>query len=187
MMRFFMAICTSFFSIVAIAAPQEWVIVPKESQLTFTATQNDAPISGEFKRFNGMIFFDREVMKDNRVAITVDTGSLSTSYSDLTATLVTPDWLSVKIFPKAEFKATDFLKTADKTYKAKGMLTIRDHILPATITFQEEEAPSKDKVRIKGNFSIKRLAFGVGQGEWVSTKEVKDEVIISFVVTAIKK
>jgi polyisoprenoid-binding protein YceI len=55
------------------------------------------------------------------------------------------------------------------------------------VNFAEEETSSNDKVKVKGSLIIKRTVFGVGQGEWASTKEVKDDVVVDFVVTAVKK
>ena len=173
--------------LIAFAAVPSWKIIPTESQLNFSATQNDAPVTGKFKRFTGNIQFDRDNLANNKVDIIVDTGSLSTAYGDLTTTLLTSDWLSIKLFPTAEFKAIQFKKTGEKSYLAIGTLKIRNKIQPIIISFSEEETGVKDKVRIKGSTALKRTVFGVGQGEWASTKEVKDEVAVNFVVTAVRK
>lgn len=179
--------CFWVLPVCALAQATAWKIIPAESTLTFTATQNNAPISGEFKRFNGNIHFDRDKLQESNVDMSVDMNSLATSYSDLTMTLRAPDWFNTKVFPTATFKATEFIKTADKHYQATGTLTIRDHAMPLSVTFIEEPLPTKDKVRVIGEATLKRTAFGVGQGEWVSTNEVKDDVIVHFVVTAVKK
>lgn len=182
-----MIIALLLMPVINFAAVPTWKVLPAESQLTFSATQNDAPVTGEFKRFTGKIQFDRDNLAGNQVDIIVDTGSLSTSYGDLTTTLLTPDWLSTKIFPTAEFKAIQFKKNADNSYLAIGTLKIRDKVQPIMIHFSEEATDNKDKVRVKGSTTLKRTAFGVGQGEWASTKEVKDAVTVNFVVTAIKQ
>src|SRR5690242_18300077 len=83
----------------SLAATPHWKIVPNESTLTFTATQNDAPVTGKFKTFSGEINFDPAQLNASNVHIIVDMNSLSTSYDDLTTTLMTPDWLNIKIFP----------------------------------------------------------------------------------------
>lgn len=36
----------------------EWEIVPSQSEITFTGTQNGAPVTGRFKKFTGQIFVD---------------------------------------------------------------------------------------------------------------------------------
>ena len=44
--------------------------------------------------------------------------------------------------------------------------------------FQFVAAAGKSK--IEGTAKLKRLEFGVGQGDWKSTAEVKDEVKVAF-------
>lgn len=167
------------------AAPQ-WQIIPAESELTFTATQNNAPVSGQFKTFHGDIAVDPDDYKNGHIDIVVDINSISASYSELKDTLLTNDWFNAQAFPKAEFKAHDFEKTGANAYLAKGVLTIRDKSQPVTLTFTAKDiAPGK--VEVVGSTSINRSAFGVGQGEWASTNEIKDEVVVHFKVSATKQ
>jgi polyisoprenoid-binding protein YceI len=168
------------------AAPPVWELVPSESKLTFTATQNNAPVTGEFKKFTVDINFDPDKLSENHIKVIVDTNSIADPYNELADTLKSADWFNVKSFPQAVLTANKFIKTKDKTYLGRGMLTIRDKTLPVTFTFTQEEYTQK-RARIKGNTTIKRIAFGVGQGEWADTSAVKDDVRIDFIVTAIKK
>lgn len=172
--------------ILANAGLPEWQIVPAESNLTFTATQNGAPVSGEFKKFSGEILVDPADYKTSSIHIVVDMNSLSASYTDLTATLATSDWFNINAFPQADFKATEFNKTGDKTYQANGTLIIRDKSAPVTLTFTAEQNPENHAL-VEGSTTFKRSTFGVGQGEWASTDEVKDEVTVNFKIVANRK
>lgn len=174
------------FPLLALASPFHWKIIPAESQLTFVATQNDAPVKGEFKQFSGDILVDPQDYKHSQITIIVDTSSVYASYADLITTLVTPEWFDVKKFPKAEFKASEFEKINDNTYQAKGTLTIRDKSAPVTLTFTTEQ-PSADKGVVIGTTTIKRSTFGVGLGDWASTDEIKDDVTINFKISAVKE
>ena len=173
-----------FFPIMGQAAV--WQIVPDKSTLTFTATQNNSPVTGQFKSFSGNITFDPNQLATSQVDITVDLGSVTTSYKEVADTLVTDDFFDVKDFPKAEFKATQFKKINDKTYQANGTLTIRDKTLPVTLTFTLNQYTNVNAA-VTGNASLKRTAFGVGRGEWASTDNIKDDVKINFTLTATKK
>ncbi len=168
------------------AAVSAWAIMSAESSLSFTATQNDAPVTGQFKTYTGDISFDLVDLKNSKAEIVVDISSINTSYADLKATLVTPDWFNANVFPKASFKSTAFTKTGDKTYEATGNLTIRDKTMPVTLTFTAVES-SKDIMTVEGSTILKRSAFGIGQGEWSSTKEIKDDVSVHFKLVAKKK
>ena len=165
------------------AAAPEWQIIPAQSNLSFTATQNGAPVTGQFKTYAGAISFDPNDLKDSKADVTVDISSISASYADLTATLITPDWFNAKVFPKAEFKSAEFTKTGDKTYQSMGTLTIRDKTAPVTLIFTATQT-AKDMILVEGSTMLKRSTFGVGQGEWASTKEVKDDVKVSFKLVA---
>lgn len=171
---------------ISLAAVPAWQIVPSASSITFTATQNNAPVSGEFKKFSGEINVDPNQLDASNVKIIVDLASIADSYNQLAETLKDKDWFNVKLFPQAVFKSTKFIKTGDKTYQAEGTLTIRDKTLPIVVTFNQEEY-TQNKGRIIGTTRIKRTAFGVGQGEWADTKAVKDDVRIDFTITAVKK
>lgn len=174
------------FPILAKAAAPAWQMVPKDSTITFTATQNNSPVSGVFKTFSSEINFDPSALDSSSVKITVDTGSVSTSYKEVGETLKAPEWFDVKIFPQAIFTANHFTKTGDKTYKAEGTLTIRDKTVPVVLTFNLEEY-SATKARVKGETSLKRTQFGVGSGDWAKTDEVKDDVKVEFTLVATKK
>ena len=166
------------------AAASVWKIVPDKSSLMFTATQNGAPVKGDFKKFSGEINFDLDQLKDSKVKIIVDMGSLSTSYNDLTMTLKTPDWFDMKLFPEAIFEASEFTKTGDNEYQAKGTLTLRDKSQPVVLNFTASQ--TGNNAMVKGSTTIKRTAFGVGRGEWSSLNEIKDDVKVDFLINATK-
>jgi len=172
--------------LVAFANVPSWTIVPNESTLTFTATQNGAPVTGQFTNFTGDINFDPTQLDKSNVKIVVNVGSISDAYHVLSDTLKSAEWFNTKVFPQAVFQSTGFTKTGDKTYQAKGTLTIRDKTQPIVLTFTQEEY-SQTKAKMTGSTTIKRTAFGIGQGEWSDTKAVKDDVKINFTVSAIRK
>jgi polyisoprenoid-binding protein YceI len=172
--------------IISIAAVPQWQIVPNDSSLTFIATQNGAPVTGGFKTFTGKIDFEPDQLNADNVEIVVDASSITDPYNQLADTLKGKDWFDVKQFPQAIFKSSSFTKTGNQSYAANGTLTIRDKTLPVTLTFVLEEY-SPTKALVKGSTTIKRIAFGVGQGDWADTKTVKDDVEIDFTIAAVKK
>jgi len=175
----------SLLPLLACASPPSWKIIPGESTLTFTGIQNGAPATGKFTHFTGEISFDPAALNASSVKIIVDTTSVSASYKDMVDTLKTADWFNVKLFPQAIFTASQFRKTGDKSYEAMGNLTIRDKTNPVTITFNVLEQ-SDNRAKVKGSTTIKRNAFGVGQGEWSSTDAVRNEVTVDFVLSVEK-
>ncbi len=179
-------LCFALLATKLFATPTHWEMIPNESQLSFTATQNGSPVKGEFKQFTANLQVDVNDLKNSSIDIIIDINSLTTSYNEVQTTLLTPDWFNVKMFPKAEFKSTDFIKTGENAYQAKGTLTIRDKSVPVILNFTSS-FPSENKGIVQGSTSFKRNAFGIGQGEWASTDQIKDEVTVNFKVSAMKK
>jgi polyisoprenoid-binding protein YceI len=179
---FLALIATSFLAHTDI--PQ-WQILPEQSSLSFTATQNGAPVTGQFKQFTGIVYFDPNDLKNSKATIIVDISSVNTTYTDLTSTLLNSEWFNAKLFPKAEFKSSGFIKTGINAYQANGNLTIRNKTQPVVLNFTAEENPA-NHMKVEGSALLKRSDFGVGQGEWASTKEILDEVKVNFKLTAKK-
>jgi polyisoprenoid-binding protein YceI len=190
MFQFFSKIIISFIVILiptfANADITAWQIVPGESSITFTASQNNAPVMGEFKNFKGTINFDPNQLDKSSVRIIIDTNSVYTSDPDISSNLITADWLSVKIFPQAIFTANKFIKTGNNAYQANGTLTIRDKTLPVTVLFiLDQYTPTN--AHAKGMVILKRNDFGVGQGDWSSADVVKNEVQVNFKIAAVSQ
>jgi polyisoprenoid-binding protein YceI len=180
----FISVMTIFSTLAAQAADaKQWRITPNASTLTFTATQNNAPVSGQFKTFSGDIHFDPNQLATSSVNIVIDMNAISASYDELTTTLQSSDWFDVKQFPQAVFKASNFKKTGDKTYEAVGALTLRDKTAPVMVSFSLDNY-SDTQLVISGTTTLKRTVFGVGQGEWAKTGEVKDDVRVDFKLVA---
>jgi len=172
--------------IAAIADVPNWQIMPEKSMITFTAIQNNAPVSGSFASFTGDIQFDPNQLSASKVSIVVDMNSVTASYADVVTNLKTPDWFDVKLFPRAVFTATKFTKTGNNSYQADGTLTIKGKTVPIVLSFVMEEY-SQTQAKAKGSTTIKRTAFGIGQGEWAKTDAVKDEVKVEFKLLANQK
>ena len=87
--------------------------------------------------------------------------------------------IDVAKFATATYTAKGFTKTADNKYVANGTLALRGVTKPVTFTF--EWKPGANPV-LTGKATVKRLDFGVGQGDWNDTKTIPDDTAISTVV-----
>lgn len=164
-----------------------WRIVVPESSITFTATQNNVPISGQLTKFSGEVYFstDNHRYSHNFVSITVDMKSLTTSYEELSNTLKSKDWFDINQFPESTFIASEFKPKDDKHWEAVGKLTLRNKTLPITLNFIIDEY-TETKLKLHGIAILKRNDFGVGQGDWSKTDSIKDEVTVSVQLSAVK-
>ena len=71
-----------------------------------------------------------------------------------------PDYFDQATYPTATFEG-EIEKTADG-YKAIGPLTIRDQSVPITLPF--ELTLDGDKASMRGQTTVNRLDFNIGQG-----------------------
>ena len=74
-------------------------------------------------------------------------------------------------------------------FEALGSLTLRgvtrEVALPFTLTIEDHpEDPGRLHAHAVGELTIKRLDYGVGQGQWTDTSVVADEVVIRIDILA---
>ncbi len=165
-------------SLSSFAQAPSWQIVPNSSVIKFTATQNNAPVTGEFKKFDGDIIFDANNLKESKIKLTVDMDSVSAGFQELAAMLKTIDWFDTTAFPEASFEST-LIMPDKKGFLIKGDLTVRDKKSPIQVEVVLDES-TPNAMKLHGAAILSRTAFGVGQGEWANTSEVKDEVNVNF-------
>jgi len=157
----------------------QWQLDAKNSTIAFVATQNNAPIQGHFSVYKGDINFDPAHLDASTVNITIETGSIAFSYQPITEALKTAQWLDVANFPVATFKASRLINAGGDKYQANGLLMIKGKSLPIEVDFIIEKS-HEDKMIAKGKVTIQRLIFGIGQGEWADTSDIKNEVVVDF-------
>ncbi len=161
-----------------------WKIIPAQSKIEFKVAQDSSIISGSFAKFGGTINFDKTQLSKSKVVINIDTSSVTASLSEAAGTLQSPEWLSTKAFPKAIFTAEKF-STAGKSFRADGNLTLKGKTVPLNLEFSFDEY-SATKAHAVGKAKIKRSDFAVGNSDAKKANGVKDEIEISFSVTAEK-
>jgi polyisoprenoid-binding protein YceI len=150
---------------------------PGASRLEFTGLQAGAEFKGVFHKFTATVNFSPEALDDSRFDVQIDLNSLDTMDEDRDGTMRGADIFDVAHFPTAHYVTRSFAKTASG-YRAVGDLTLRGVTKEVPVDFQFAAAAAGAK--LSGSAKLKRLDFGVGQGEWKSTKSVADEVGVGF-------
>ncbi len=164
---------------VALAATQ-WTLQPRESKLTFVGSQAGAEFEGAFQRFTTDIKFDPQDLAGSRFDVTIDMASVDSRDSERDETVKSGDLFAVEQFPKAHYVAERFTAKAGGKYAAAGKLTLRNVTREVPIEFAFEKKDSS--AWLKGSAQLKRLDFGVGQGDWKDTSAVANEVQVNFVL-----
>ena len=163
------------------AAGSLWSADPAKSSLEFQFVQAGAKTIGRFSRFTAEIDFSPANLATGRFDVAIDMGSADTRDKERDDTLRMADLFNIVKFPRATYVASQF--TAKGTgFEGKGKLTLRGVSLdvPVDFTFTPGTEAGKPVATLKGTATIKRLAFGVGQGEWKSTEWISDDVQVMF-------
>jgi polyisoprenoid-binding protein YceI len=150
---------------------------PAASRLEFTGVQEGAEFKGTFRKFTAAVDFAPDALSSARFDVQIDLNSLDTMDKDRDQTMRGPDLFDIAHYPTAHYVTRSFTKTA-AGYTAVGALTLHGVTKDVPIDFQFVSSAGKSK--IEGTAKLKRLEFGVGQGDWKSTAEVKDEVKVAF-------
>jgi polyisoprenoid-binding protein YceI len=163
------------------AAASHYTLDPAKSSLEFTFLQAGAKNSGRFPRFTVTLDFPGADPAGGRLEVAVDVAKLDTGDKDRDDTLRSDDLFAVAKFPQAHFLATRIAKTASG-YEADGALTIRGVTRDTKVPFTFREAAEGGVAAgyLAGRTVVRRLDFGVGQGDWKATDQAGNEVIVSF-------
>ena len=163
------------------AAGSHYALDPAKSTLDFQFVQAGAQNKGKFTRFPVTLDFSPENLAASKLDVTVDTSSLDTGDKERDDSLKGADLLSVAKFPQARFTSTQITKTANG-YDAVGKLTLRgvSRDIHVPFSFRTADEQGKPAGYLLGKTTIKRLDFGVGQGDWKSTEWVGNDVSVSY-------
>jgi polyisoprenoid-binding protein YceI len=157
-------------------APQK--VDASRSSIRFVTTQMNVPVEGQFKRFDATVAFDPAKPEATKAEFEVDLGSIDLGNAEGETEAKRKVWLDIQGFPKARFVAQSVKQTAPGKFTATGPLTIKGTSQPVTAPFTLNDAGSVRTV--EGQFTMKRLAFRIGEGPWSDTDTVADDVLVKF-------
>jgi polyisoprenoid-binding protein YceI len=155
---------------------------PAGSTLQFSFRQAGAISTGRFGRFAVEFRFDAGKLAASSLAAKIDVASLDTGDRERDELLRGADLFLVARYPTASFRSTGLQRRRDGSYEATGTLTIRGISRPLRLPFAIETARRADltTMTLRGTTVIRRLDFGVGQGDWKSTEWVDNDVTVRF-------
>lgn len=159
------------------ACAASWQGDEHSGSLQFTAVQAGAKFTSAFERFEVRLDFDESKPAGGRLDVKVVTKSVDTADVDRDEILRSRDFFWSEQFPEAVFHAEKFERDG-AGWRASGKLALRGVTRPVSVRF--ELTPGPMHLMMKGTADLRRLQFGVGQGEWSSTEWVGDAVGVLF-------
>ena len=158
------------------AAGASYIADPAASHLDFTGVQAGAEFKGTFHQFTAAVDFAPDDLTSAHFDVQIDLNSIDTKDGDRDKTMRGHDIFDVAKNPTAHYVTKSFTKSA-AGYTAVGALTLHGVTKDVPINFTFATAPA---AKLDGTASLKRLDFGVGQGDWKSTEWIADAVKVSF-------
>jgi len=165
-------------SLAALAAHAEQKLLPSQSEVSFVSKQMGVPVEGRFKKFDAQLAFDPAKPETAKLAFTVDIASATLGSPEPDAELPKAPWFTTSKFPQATFQSSAVKGLGGGKFEVTGKLTIKGTVRDVTVPVAL--AQSGATTTASGQFTIKRLAFKIGEGEWSDTGMVADDVQVKF-------
>lgn len=153
-------------------------LIPAQSEIGFVSKQMGVPVEGKFKKFDAQISFDTAKPETSKIAFTIDTGSATLGSPESDAELPKAPWFGVAKFPQATFQSGAVKAVGGGKYEVAGKLSIKGNVRDVVVPVALAQAGAVTTAT--GAFTIKRLAFKIGEGDWADTSMVADDVQVKF-------
>ena len=163
------------------AAPAPLRIDANRSTLAFQFTQAGAATDGRFRRLSGSL--QPAAANPGTLDVSIDVASVDTGDAERDGLLRGPDLFDAKKQPLARFRVARLpAANAAGQVLLDGTLTLRGVSralrIPAQLSITGSGAARS--ATLSGSTTLRRLDYGIGQGEWASTQWIANEVKVSF-------
>jgi polyisoprenoid-binding protein YceI len=153
-------------------------LLPAQSEIVFTSRQMGVPVQGRFRSFDAQVEFDPKQPEAARITIHIDLASASIGTAETETELAKPGWFDTRRFPQASFASTSVKPAGPGRFDVAGKLllkgTSRELVVPVALVQAGPAATAS------GSFTIRRLDYRIGDGDWGDTSLVADEVLVKF-------
>ena len=153
-------------------------VVPAQSEIAFVSRQMGVPVEGKFKQWSAQIAFDPKNTATGKVGFTIQTGSASFGSPETDAEVPKAPWFNVAKFPTASFASSTIKPLGGGRFEVSGTLSIKGSSQPAMVPVSVTQTGGTSTA--SGSFTIRRLDFKIGEGEWTDTSMVANDVTVKF-------
>lgn len=157
-------------------ASAQSVLIDK-SEIRFVSKQMGVNVEGRFRKWKANVDFRPKDLAHSMAEFEIELGSIDLASDESEAEVKGPLWFDAAKFPVAKFASSKVRDLGGGRYEVAGKLTLkgaaRDVIIPVTL---KKDAAGNSVA--EGQFTVKRLEFGIGQGLWADPDTVADDVIV---------
>jgi polyisoprenoid-binding protein YceI len=153
-----------------------------KSSVNIVFKQMNVPVNAKFTKFTASIDYNSTKPELSKAAVIIDLASFDLGDAEYNKEVLKPEWFNTAKFPQASFTSTTMKAATNGGLVVTGNLSIKGKTVATTFPLSIQKEGSK--LVFEGSIPIKRLAFGIGDGEWKDTDMVANEVNIKFKVVA---
>ena len=162
----------------AVAAASAQAIDAARSSVSATFRQMGVPVEGKFGKFTGQVRYDPAAPGSAQAGVEVDVASFDLGDAQYNQEVRGQDWFDTARFPRATFVSSGVKPVAGGRLQVAGKLTIKGRTVDVNVPLSVRA--ESGATWFEGSVPIRRLAFGIGEGEWKDTALLADEVIVKF-------
>ena len=170
--------CLLAAALLAAAPALAQTVVAARSEIVFVSRQMGVPIEGRFKTFGAQLEFDPRRPEAGKVTLTIVMASAAFGASEAEVEVARPAWFDVARFPQATFQSTAIKPAGAGRFEVVGKLTIKGTAQELTVPVALTQSGSTGSA--SGSFTLKRLDYRIGEGEWADPSMVANEVQVRF-------
>lgn len=161
---------------VPLAANADTVVVGK-SEIAFTVKQMGVKFDGRFRKWKADVVFQPDALASSKAVLDVDLGSIDLASEDSEAAARGPEWFDTARFPVAHFASTAIKALGGNRYEIDGKLAIKGVTRDCAVPISVKTDAAGNRIA-EGQFSIRRLDYRIGEGEWADPQTVADDVLV---------
>jgi polyisoprenoid-binding protein YceI len=153
-----------------------------KSEVLFVSKQMGVPVEGRFRKFDAQVSFDPKKPAAGKISLSIETASATLGTPEADGEMPKKTWFNASAFPQATFQSGAIKALGAGRYDIAGKLSIKgssqDVVVPVVLS--QSGSGSSLITTATGTFTIKRLDFKIGDGEWADTSMVANDVQIKF-------
>ncbi len=168
------------------AAARSWDVDKAHSGFYFQVDHIFSKVHGFFNDFDVVMEFDKDNPAASTMVFTIKVDSIDTNIEKRNAHLLSADFFDAAKYPVMKFTSTSINKTGENTYEAVGTFEVKgaayDLTIPLTYEGRKDHpmVQGKEVIGFNGGLTIDRLAYKIGNGQFVKAGVVGRDVDISI-------
>ena len=153
-------------------------LLPAQSEISFVSRQMGSPVEGRFRSFDAQVALDPKQLGAAKIVLVVDLASATLASTETETELRQSDWFDVKKFPQATFTSSAVKSAGPGRIEVVGTFSLKGRSRALSVPVSLTQAGGTTTAT--GAFTIRRLDFKVGDGDWTDTDLIANDVQVKF-------